>query len=57
MATAPGRYLSERRKKHSVLIKRVFDYRFGAKLLSLKRKSATDEEAVAFELIKPRAFH
>ncbi len=43
-------------ESHSVLVKRVFESAHGADLLSLPRKSASDETVTELELIKPRAF-
>ena len=44
-------------ESHSVLVKRVFDYRQGANLLPLRRKAADHAVEVPDELVKPRAFH
>ena len=44
-------------ESHSILVKRVFDYRSGASLLPLRRKSGDSGVEIPAELIKPRAFH
>jgi len=44
-------------ESHSILVKRVFDFESGAKLLSLQREDQAKADEVSVELIKPRAFH
>ena len=44
-------------ESHSLLVKRVFDYRSGASLLPLRQKASKDIVEVPAELVKPRAFH
>jgi len=44
-------------ESHSILVKRVFDFRSGAELLSMRHDEQTETPAAVIELIKPRAFH
>ena len=44
-------------ESHSVLVKRVFDYSEGARLLPLRRQPADTPSEAPAELLKPRAFH
>ena len=44
-------------ESHSVLVKRVFDFRSGAELLSMRHEDQTQKTTAIIELIKPRAFH
>jgi error-prone DNA polymerase len=44
-------------ESHSILVKRVFDFRLGAELLALRPDDQPDQPAQIIELIKPRAFH
>jgi error-prone DNA polymerase len=44
-------------ESHSILVKRVFDFKSGANLLSLRREDNPGAAEVSVELIKPRAFH
>ena len=43
-------------ESHSILVKRVFDFKTGADLLSLQRREPFDESGAVTELVKPRAF-
>ena len=43
-------------ESHSILVKRVFDYRAGASLLALPPKKGDTATSVTPELVKPRAF-
>ena len=44
-------------ESHSVLVKRVFDFRSGAELLSMRHEDQAQKTTAIIELIKPRAFH
>ena len=44
-------------ESHSILVKRVFDFRSGAELLSIRHEEQTEQSSAIIELIKPRAFH
>ncbi len=44
-------------ESHSILVKRVFDFRQGAELLTLRAQPQSEKTAAIIELIKPRAFH
>ncbi len=44
-------------ESHSILVKRVFDFKSGADLLSLRNEEPASKPEAAIELIKPRAFH
>ena len=44
-------------ESHSILVKRVFDFKSGADLLTLRQHNQAIENEIAVELIKPRAFH
>ena len=44
-------------ESHSILVKRVFDFKAGADLLSLRQEEPATSPEAAIELIKPRAFH
>ena len=44
-------------ESHSILVKRVFDFRSGAELLSMRHDEQSENPAAVIELIKPRAFH
>ena len=44
-------------ESHSILVKRVFDFRSGAELLPMRHEEQTEAQATVIELIKPRAFH
>jgi error-prone DNA polymerase len=44
-------------ESHSILVKRVFDFRRGAELLSMRHEQQTEQPSALIELIKPRAFH
>jgi error-prone DNA polymerase len=44
-------------ESHSILVKRVFDFRAGAELLSMRHDEQVENPAAVIELIKPRAFH
>jgi error-prone DNA polymerase len=44
-------------ESHSILVKRVFDFKSGADLFSLNRQEPESKPEVATELVKPRAFH
>jgi error-prone DNA polymerase len=44
-------------ESHSILVKRVFDFRTGAELLPLRADDQPQKPAQVIELIKPRAFH
>jgi len=44
-------------ESHSILVKRVFDFRSGARLLPLRTGDQPEKAAQIIELIKPRAFH
>jgi error-prone DNA polymerase len=44
-------------ESHSILVKRVFDFRSGAELLPMRHEEQTETPAAVIELIKPRAFH
>ena len=44
-------------ESHSILVKRVFDYRSGAELLSMRDADQPQHPAQIIELVKPRAFH
>ena len=44
-------------ESHSILVKRVFDFRAGAELLSMRHDEQTEQPSASIELIKPRAFH
>ena len=44
-------------ESHSVLVKRVFDFKAGADLLSIRRDEPERKPEAAIELVKPRAFH
>ena len=44
-------------ESHSILVKRVFEFNPGARLLSLRPDHGTDSPAGIVELVKPRAFH
>ncbi len=44
-------------ESHSILVKRVFDFRSGAELLSMRHEDQTQKTTAIIELIKPRAFH
>jgi len=44
-------------ESHSILVKRVFDFRSGAELLSIRHEEQAEQPAAIIELTKPRAFH
>ncbi|MCP4766719.1 MAG: DNA polymerase III subunit alpha [Gammaproteobacteria bacterium] len=44
-------------ESHSILVKRVFDFKAGADLLSLRQEEPETSPEAAVELIIPRAFH
>jgi error-prone DNA polymerase len=44
-------------ESHSILVKRVFDFKSGASLLPLRREDKPGSTEATIELIKPRAFH
>jgi error-prone DNA polymerase len=44
-------------ESHSILVKRVFDFKSGADLLSLQQQEPESKPEAAIELVKPRAFH
>jgi len=44
-------------ESHSILVKRVFDFKAGADLISLRQQEPESKPETAIELVKPRAFH
>ena len=44
-------------ESHSILVKRVFDFRVGAELLPMRHEAQAEQSSAIIELIKPRAFH
>ena len=44
-------------ESHSILVKRVFSQSAGSPLLRLRKQGPVEENELALELLKPRAFH